>query len=98
MRLLHNAGPESRVLWVNPVATSQFVGSQIEDGLPVSYEDVSRAMYRIRPGIKRTVCILKISIHIRHHIQFAQLSYNTRIFRPVISLTSFLSFVVRTFI
>ena len=49
------AESESAILWKNPVSTSNFTGSEFEEGLPVSYEDISRAMYRIRSGVKRTV-------------------------------------------
>jgi hypothetical protein len=46
---------ESEILWTNPISTSNFTGAEVEEGLPVSYEDISRAMYRIRSGVKRTV-------------------------------------------
>ena len=49
------AESESAILWTNPLSTSNFSGAEVEEGLPVSYEDISRAMYRIRSGVKRTV-------------------------------------------
>jgi len=53
---LRNVSSESAVLWVNPVPTGDFVGAEIEKGLPVSYEDISRALFRIRSGVKNTQC------------------------------------------
>jgi hypothetical protein len=52
-RRFSNQG-ESAVLWTNPTPTDSFSGSEIESGLPVSYEDISRAMFRIRSGVKNT--------------------------------------------
>ena len=40
--------------------TADFVGSLQEGDMPVSYEDISRATYRIRSGIKRTVRVIRL--------------------------------------
>ena len=47
---------ESAVLWVNPVPTGNYSANEIEEGLPVSYEDISRALFRIKAGVKYTHC------------------------------------------